>query len=57
MKNLSIALLLLLTSCQTVTKHKEDFREMGHEAMDEEFDKVMQELEKDQMSTRVVEVK
>lgn len=57
MKNFSILLLTLLTSCQTVSNHKEDFRGMGHEALDEEYNKIIDELERDQMSTRAIEVK
>jgi len=45
MKNVSIACLLLLTSCGALIRHKEDFKTIGHDVIDEEVDQIVEEVQ------------
>ena len=38
MKKFSICLLLLLTSCNALVKHKDDFKPIAHDMVDEGID-------------------
>lgn len=38
MKKISILFLTVLTSCNTLVKHKEDFKPIAHDIIDEEIE-------------------
>ena len=45
---ISIVMMILLTSCNALAKHVDDFKSLGHDVVDEEVDdiKVFEESEK-----------
>ena len=45
MKIFSILLALVLTSCGTLAKYKEELKPIAHEAVDEEIDKAAAKVE------------
>lgn len=48
MKIFSILFVLLLTSCNSIVKHKEDFKLIGHDMVDEGIDDAVDELHPEQ---------
>jgi hypothetical protein len=46
MKYISTVLLLLLIGCGSIFKHKQDFKNIGHEIVDEEVDDLIDEEKK-----------
>jgi hypothetical protein len=43
MKFISICMMILLTSCTALVKHKDDIKKIEHDIIDEEIDKVVVE--------------
>lgn len=41
MKIFSIVMLILLTSCNALVKHENDFKVISHDVMDEEIDEII----------------
>lgn len=57
MKKISIALLLLLTSCNALEKHKEELKGIVNDVVDEEVDYIVEELQTEKTKTKTVIVK
>lgn len=45
MKIFSIVMLILLTSCNALVKHTDDFKSLGHDVVDEEVDEIVKPQE------------
>jgi len=45
MKNISITLLIVLTSCGALIKHKEEFKNIGHDVVDEGVDEIVEQVQ------------